>query len=107
MQKYLVLAPAEAVGIRCTGPPNREKVWLGTRNNKRRSNTKSIAFIAPRAITIKVLHTPRAEGTGQLRVVCPRTLSMCARGRIHVRAKAAQTDVGRSPRTIDSHARVD
>ena len=67
---------------------------------------KSLAFIALRAITIKELHAPRAEGTRQLRVVRPRTLSTCVLGRTHVRAKAARAEVGRSPRTIDSRARV-
>ena len=37
----------------------------------------------------------------------PRTLSACVLGRTDVHAKRARTDVGRSPRAIDSRARVD
>ena len=46
------------------------------------------------------------EGMRPIRVVRPRTLSACVLGRTHAQATAARTDVGRSPRAIDSRARV-
>ena len=47
MRKYLVLTPAEAGGIRYSGPPSREKVWVGARNDKRTSNTKNNRVSCP------------------------------------------------------------
>ena len=54
---------------------------------------------------MNLTYTARASHAPN-RVVRPRSLSTRALGRAHVHAKAARTDVGRSPRAIDSHARV-
>ena len=107
MRKYLVLAPAEAGGIRCTVPPTKEKVWVSARNNKRTNKVKINHVYCHSGYYCKRLTRAACRRHVSITGGAPaHAISTCALGRAHIHAKADRADVGRSPRTIDSRARV-